>query len=193
MKRVFIICFLLGFWLTFSATGHCWPWERKAPAPAPKASEAVKEQPAQQAAVAVAIPQDIKEAPKPSKVNLNKEKLLREKKKSALNNSQWDIEVVALNGRGPKQKDILVFRDNKFSSENYLKQGFKDSNYTLTLLENDMAVVETMQTADKGGIIFWRIEFNTEVTVCKGVLSRQVTNVKTEDYSFVSIAKEAIK
>jgi len=203
MKKVFVGCFVLCFWLVFSATGHCWPWENKAAAPAPKAPEVKKEPLPQQAAVVAATPREVsaaggsasggKEAQKASKASINKEKLLREKKKSALNDNQWDIEVLALNGKGSKQKDVLIFQDNKFSSEDSLKQGFKESNYTLTVLENDMVVVETMQTAENGGIIFWHIEFDTEMMACKGILSRQISNTKTEDYSFISIAKKAVQ
>ncbi|MBI5873388.1 MAG: hypothetical protein HZB36_04505 [Candidatus Omnitrophica bacterium] len=188
MKRIAISGLIFVFLAGFTTLGFCWPWDKNAAevtksAPAIAAPEAA----AKQAPVAQEVP---KEAVRPSKANIDKDRMLREKKKSALNNSQWDIEVVALSGKGSKQKDALVFYENKFSSGEFSKSGFDASNYTLTLQENGNAVVETMQTSEKEGIIFWRIELDPAVTICKGVLSRQLPNNKSEDYSFVSVAKK---
>jgi hypothetical protein len=188
MKKIAISGLIFVFLTSFTTLGFCWPWDKNAAqatknAPAIAAPEAAAKQ-------APVVQEVSKEAAKPSKSSIDKDRMLREKKKSALNNSQWDIEVVALSGKGSKQKDVLVFYENKFSSDVYSKLGFNASNYTLTLQENGMAVVETMQTSEKEGIIFWRIELDPAVTVCKGVLSRQLPNNKSEDYSFVSVAKK---
>lgn len=125
----------------------------------------------------------------------DKEKMkeLREKKRSQLNNTLWNIEVSPIAGGEKKTKDVLRFENNRFSSEKYSKAGFNPTNYTLTLKEEDVTVFETMQTGEKGEIIFWRGEVTSDLQKIRGVLSHQKEPGKSEDFSFVSVSREAIK
>jgi hypothetical protein len=189
MKRVFLSGIIFSIFLYFTANGECWSWGKKQDQAPAKANDQTASAPAVAASLNPA-PSAI--VPEVKKVDVEKTRGLREKKKSDLNNTQWEIEVMALSGKGAKQSDILVFKDNKFSSEEFLKTGFKESNYTLSVLDSGMVVVETMQTSEKEGSIFWRVEFDASITACKGVMSRQLSGNKTEDYSFASVAKKPI-
>lgn len=188
MKRIIVGGIVFISLTCFAVSGFCWPWDKKAEQETKKAPVAAAHQ--EDLKPAPVAPQEPKEAVKAGKTGIDKDRMLREKKKSALNNSQWDVVVTALSGKGLKQNDVLTFYENKFSSDAYSKIGFNASNYTMTLQENGMAVVETMQTSEKEGIIFWRIELDPSVTECRGVLSRQLSTNKTEDYSFVSTSKK---
>jgi hypothetical protein len=123
---------------------------------------------------------------------VEKQRALRAKKRTEVNNNQWEIDVMALDGKGAKQKDLLIFKDNKFCSDNFSKSGFGPSNYTLSILDDGSVVVETMQSADKEGILFWRVELDPQLVACKGILSRQLGENKTEDYSFISVGKKPV-
>lgn len=179
--------FVYIFLFTFVTTGFCWPWDKMAGRETQKAPVGTASQPVVKAPVAV--PQAVREAARPVKGNVDKERALREKKKGALNNTQWEVEVSALSGQGTKQKDILIFYDNRFSSDVFLKKSFKASNYTMTLQEDGAAIVETMQSSEKEGVVFWRLEFDPNMVSCKGILSRQLADSKSEDFSFVSISR----
>lgn len=192
MLGQFIIIF--SFCFVCVAPGYCLPWGKKA---APVSKQApVKEAASQEVVMPekaqpeVATPKPSVEAKKASavqaKVDVTKVKAMREKKRKEINETQWPIEIVALSGKGSKQKDVLVFKENKLFSDEYAKKGFMPSNYTLSFQENGPVVVETMQTSDKEGIAFWRVELDQSLSSCKGVVSRQFTDNKTEDYSFAS-------
>ncbi|MEK7849672.1 MAG: hypothetical protein AAB213_02470 [Candidatus Omnitrophota bacterium] len=185
MKKIFLCVLMLGIFLCFTSLGECWSWGKQEVKAKDKAASAP-------VVVAPANPEPSAVVPEVKKADVEKTKSLREKKKSELNNTEWEIEAMALSGKGAKQSDILVFKDNKFSSEEFLKTGFKESNYTLSVLDSGMVVVETMQTSEKEGAIFWRAEFDASLTACKGVMSRQLSGNKTEDYSFASVAKKPI-
>lgn len=201
MKKLALLSLMICFCAMASAADAAWPWQKKpvsapqAQAPAAAAAEATS-------VAAPAAPETaVKEAPakvtdatpvQPSGPALEKQRAQRAKKRAEVNNNQWEVDVMALNGKGEKQKDFLVFKDNKFSSENYSKIGFGPSNYTLSILDDGSVVVETMQSADKEGIIFWRIEWDSQLIVCKGILSRQLSENKTEDYSFLSVGKKPV-
>jgi hypothetical protein len=185
MKKIIRGVLVPVFLFTFVAAGFCWPWDKKASQEVPKA-------PAGQAAgqAPVAPPQAVKEAPKSPKGAADKMRALREKKKLALNNTQWEVEVSALSGKGSRQKDTFIFYENKFSAEEFLKKGYKPSNYTVTVQEDGSAFIETMQSSDKEGVVFWRLEFDPAMVSCKGLLSSQLPNNRSEDYSFVSVARK---
>lgn len=192
MKKVFWVLMIIGLLSVSAREGHCWTWgkqktseeKKKTPAPAePAAAQGQVQQPQATA------PQPAAKPAKPKKDSTDK---LLETKRKSLNNTQWDIDAVPLSGKGPKQPDVLVFRENKFSSEYFTKSGFGASNYTLSVLEDGVAVFETMQTSEKEGIVFWRGECDAAMASCKGVLSRQLPNNKTEDYSFATTSKKPV-
>ena len=142
-------------------------------------------------------PAEEKAAPAPaqpavSDAELAKQRALKDKKRKALNNNQWEISVIPMTGKGEKTQDVLVFTGEKFSSQEYVKKGYTPSNYTLSLAADGGAVVESMQSNEGGGILFWRIELDSELAGCRGVLSNQLVENKTEDYSFVSTAKKPV-
>jgi hypothetical protein len=207
MKR-WVLSFVMICSLVVVASADAWPWQKKtaaepaakteAPAPAEVKTAAPEAQaPAAPAAVeapakaepAVAAPTP---APQPSGPAIEKQRALRAKKRTEVNNNQWEIDMMALDGKGAKQKDFLIFKDNKFSSENFAKSGFGPSNYTLSIQDDGSVVVETMQSAEKEGILFWRVELDAQLIVCKGILSRQLGENKTEDYSFLSVGKKPV-
>ena len=132
--------------------------------------------------------------PAPAISEAAKEKMreLQRQNRAKLNNSQWDVDIMLLTGGGKPAVDKLVFRENKFSAEKYAALGFAASNYTLTVQEDSMTVWETMQTAEKGGTIFWRGEINGPMTEMRGVLSHQKADGSSEDFSFVSKNRQAV-
>jgi len=132
--------------------------------------------------------------PAPAISEAAKEKMreLQRQNRAKLNNSQWDVDIMLMTGGGKPAVDKLVFRENKFSAEKYAALGFAASNYTLTVQEDSMTVWETMQTAEKGGTIFWRGEINGPMTEMRGVLSHQKADGSSEDFSFVSKNRQAV-
>ncbi|MGE5279492.1 MAG: hypothetical protein ACM3L6_01940 [Deltaproteobacteria bacterium] len=163
----------------------------------PAAAPAVeaKEAPAQEQA---AVPQEEKKveaapAPPPvSEKDLEKKRVMKDKARQAIDGNQWEVSVIAMSGKGEKTPDALIFKDNKFSSKEYAQKGYAPSNYTISLTDDGRAVVETMQSEEKQGICFWRVEFDDKFAGLTGVLSRQLSENKTEDYSFVSTGKTPI-
>lgn len=191
MKKVFWVAVIVGLSLISVREGHCWTWGKQktteeknktsVPTSAPAQTQ-VQQPPA-------AAPQP---AAKPAKPRKGSAENLLETKRGALNNTQWDIDAAPLSGKGSKQQDVLVFRENKFSSEYFITLGFGASNYTLSVQEDGTAVFETMQTSEKEGIVFWRGECDTAMASCKGVFSRQLPGNKTEDYSFATTSKKPV-
>lgn len=180
MKKVLLFVLLSVFSLSFTCAGQCWPLGKKA-------SADPKDQVAKPAASEAKASQEPSRA---SQKELDKMRAQRDKKRGELNNFQWNVDVTPISGKGEKRKDALVFLENKFTSDEFSKIGFQPSNYTLTIQDGGMVVVETMQTEEKEGAIFWRIEFDAALANCRGVYSRQLAGGKGEDYSFVSTAKK---
>lgn len=183
MKKSVLLGLILFFVFAFVSNGHCWPWDKKQEAPSKPAAvsnEAVSKQ-APSAKTA-----------EPAKPEPDKTRSLREKKKRELNDSQWEIEVLPLNGKGAKESDVITIKDNKFSSEEFAKKGFEPSNFTLSLQDDVFPVAETMQSSEKEGTVFWRVEFDSTLVSCKGIISQQLPGNKSEDYSFISTAKRPV-
>ncbi len=131
-------------------------------------------------------------APAPISADQEKQRTIREQKRAQLNNTQWPAELMAMNGEGKKHKDTLLFKDNRFSSEAYAKQGFAATNYTLSVQEDGSVVWETMQTAENGQLVFWRGEISSDMKSMRGVISKQKAAGESEDYSFVCSEKSII-
>jgi hypothetical protein len=187
-----------AFLMTTSATAFAWSFGKTKTADTkaatavstPSNTEPVVAQtpaPAPEPAKVVAPAQ-----PTVSKAQMDKQRVMRERKRVELNNTEWDITVSALSGKGAAQNDVLTFVDSKFSSQAYSGMGFGASNYTLTVVEDGSAVAETMQSSEKEGMVFWRIELDPAMATAKGIISRQIAPNKTEDYSFSSTAKRPI-
>jgi len=208
MRRVLAVSVLgMGLILCAVSCACAWPWGGKAetktkqaaaPAEAPAPPAAVQAQGDRPAAEAPAPPvqeeEEVQAPPAPaapvlSEAELAKMRAQKNKKREAVDGNRWDVAVVPLTGKGEKTADALIFADNKFYSEEYQKKGYAASNYTLSLADDGRVVVETMQSGEKMGIVFWRVEFDDKLTECRGVISCQLSGNKTEDYSFVSTAK----
>jgi hypothetical protein len=194
-----------------SSQAYAWSWGKKAEvpskqeaavtAPTPEPAAAAVPEPAKPAPAAMAqaptapaesaVEQAPAEAPPAPVMRVESPEIrqLREKKKKELNNTVWDIEITPMSGKGEKEKDTLVFTEGKVASESFSRRGFRASNFTLSLQDEKIPVVESMQTSEKEGILFWRVEFDAALATCRGIFSRQFNNA-AEDYSFVSTAKK---
>lgn len=216
MKRVVMMGVLAaGFVLYVISPAHAWPWSKKKVEEKPKAAEEVAEAPAaanvEEAAMAEAPEAgapvkpaeeagEVKEEARPAAPpqppidpkELERKRILKEKRRKAIDGNQWEISVIPMTGKGEKTLDVLLFDANKFSSQEYGKKGYAPSNYTVSIADDGTTVVETMQSDEKMGILFWRIEFDQDHAGCRGVISRQISENVTDDYSFVSTAKKPI-
>jgi hypothetical protein len=113
-----------------------------------------------------------------------KAKEITAKKRAELANTAWNIEIAAPGKEGAqKLADLIFFKDNQFSSQEFSKKGFVPTNYSLTVGDDGAIVFETMQTSEKAGTVFWRGEFREQNTL-KGMLSEVSSDQKATDYSF---------
>ena len=87
---------------------------------------------------------------------------------------------------------MLTFENNRFSAKTFLDKGFNQTNYTITITADGKTVWETMQTAEKSGMAFWRGELDPDMSVMQGIVSHHKPDGKTEDFSFASKSKKAI-
>ncbi len=140
--------------------------DRAAPVPQPAAPIAAQE-PAAAPAAASAKP-----------------KTPEETVRAELSGTKWLIELTPISGGGKVKpaKDSVTFDATKIGSEHMVKQGYSESNYTLTIGEDGTAVWETMQTKESEGVAFWRGEFHGDVM--RGVLSKHPLKGDPEDFSF---------
>ncbi len=104
--------------------------------------------------------------------------------RAQLSGTKWLIELTPISGGGKVKpaKDSVTFDATKIGSEHLVKQGYPQSNYTLTISEDGTAVWETMQTKEGEGVAFWRGEFHGELM--RGVLSKHPLKGDPEDFSF---------
>ncbi|MDD5348015.1 MAG: hypothetical protein PHT59_05315, partial [Candidatus Omnitrophica bacterium] len=113
-------------------------------------------------------------------------------KMNELNNTEWQIELVPLTGKGKKEFDAVIFRNNQVSIASYSKKGFPTTNYTLTIQGDGRITWETMQTSEKAGVAFWRGDLDAKMQTMSGVVSYQVTKTARNDFSFVSTSKKEV-
>jgi len=134
----------------------------------------------------------------PKKIDKAKEqsekerKALTERKLNELNNTEWQIELSSLSGKGKKDNDIVQFKNKQVYIGNFSKRGFPATNFTLTVQQDGSIVWETMQTSDKSGIAFWRGEMDAAMQTMRGILSHQIDEKTKEDFSFISLNKRSI-
>lgn len=119
--------------------------------------------------------------------------MLRQEKRKQLDNTQWEIEIKAIEGKTKEQTDILVFEDNRFYSDRSSKEGFNATNYTISIKDEEIVIWETMQTAEEGKINFWRGEISDKMTSMRGITSKKLPDGTSVNYSFTSTSKKAIK
>ena len=113
-----------------------------------------------------------------------KPKSPEEEVRAQLNGTKWliDLTPISTEGKVKPAKDAVKFDLTKIGSEYLVKQGYPQSNYTLTIGEDGTAVWETMQTKEGEGVAFWRGEFHGELM--RGVLSKHPLKGDPEDFSF---------
>ena len=133
--------------------------------------------------------------PKPAltreqQLELERKRALVAKKKEALNNTEWEVVMNPLSGKGKKIEDTIIFYEGKVRLKELNEQGFPATNYTLTLQEDNKVVWETMQTADKE-VVFFRGEVSANMDNMNGIVSFQRLE-GNQDYNFASIKKRQI-
>ncbi|HOW42458.1 MAG TPA: hypothetical protein P5110_03315 [Candidatus Omnitrophota bacterium] len=140
----------------------------------------------------------VKKAPEAKKTDKAAEAALKQKKEQIqrkageLNNTEWQIELTPLSGKGKKETDVVTFSNNQVVIGNYLKKGFVATNYTVSIQDDGTGVWETMQSSEKAGTAFWRGEMDKTMQVMRGILSYQVDDKTKHDYSFISTARKSI-
>lgn len=113
-------------------------------------------------------------------------------KKAELNGSSWAVKIESQSKKGDLLgSDTLIFQNERFRSERAGKNGYKSTNYTLTVQENGPTIWETMQTNEDGEVTFWRGEWQKDVMT--GVISRQIKDTNEEYYFSSSSRKEVPK
>jgi hypothetical protein len=120
-----------------------------------------------------------------------KRRELIDNKKASLNNTAWEIEIVPLGG-GKKTDDTVIFREGKVSLKALKEKGFSPTNYTLTIQDNGSLIWETMQTSERGKIVFIRGEISSDIKTMHGIMSYPKGG-KTQDYSFMSLEKRIVE
>ncbi len=155
------------------ATGPGAAWAvTEAPASEPAlAVEAVAEEPGPAAALPAPS------AP-PAKAPPSQEDLVR----AQIDGTRWLLEFTPMAADGKAYKDTVRFDARRTGAERLVKQGFPETNYTLTLGDDGVAVWETMQSREEGGLVFWRGEFHGQTM--RGILSKHPAEGPAEDYSF---------
>ena len=172
MKKAPILILVMVVLLIFNADSFAFWWqEKKEESESPKAAPA-----------------------KTRQISGDAKQILKETKRKQLNNTEWEIELTTFGD--PKRKrtetDILTFQNNQVSSASLSKQGYSPTNYTPNLQDDETFVWETMQTAAKGGVAFWRGEIDANMEKMQGILSHHVSDKKTNDYTFQSVNKRVI-
>ncbi|HOU36110.1 MAG TPA: hypothetical protein PLJ26_02050 [Candidatus Omnitrophota bacterium] len=191
MKRVGIVVTGFCFMLSCATWAHAWFWQKKDEAAAP----AVKEEKASKGSKS---PKAQPAAPATQKLDKALEKELKDKralvaqKMTLINNTEWQIELSPLSGKGKKETDIVTFKNNQVSLTNFGKKGFPSTNITLTVQPDGSLIWETMQTSEKNGICFWRGEIDKDITVMRGVLSHKIDERTKQDYSITSTSHRTL-
>ena len=194
MKRVSIVLMGLCFVVCCTASAHAWFGSKKKETPAPAVPTAqeqkdVQGKPAEQAQTATTAPK----ADKAIEKELSDRRDAVAKKMTQLNNTEWQIEMTPLSGKGKKELEIVTFKNNQVSFANFSKKGFPMTNITLTIQNDGSVIWETMQTSEKAGICFWRGEMDKTMANMRGVLSHKVDDKTKDDYSFASSSRKALQ
>lgn len=109
------------------------------------------------------------------------------KAKETLAAKEWTIYLTAMGQKKAGQEtDMLNFAEGKLSSKNLSGKGYPASNCTITVQPNGTIIWETMQTAEKGEMAFWRGEL--EGQVMRGVLSLQPLKGQARGFSFTNVS-----
>lgn len=115
------------------------------------------------------------------------EKQVIEQGLSVLRSKDWTIYFVpsgqSYGKKLPLQQDVLTFKDGKMVAKILsTNNGYGESNFTPSLMDNQILVWETMQTNEAGDLAFWRGELRGEVMV--GFLTIHSKKGQISEYSF---------
>jgi|GEM_PF-1837060 len=108
--------------------------------------------------------------------------------------AEWTIQVTPMIGKKEDRKseqDVIKLVNGKLHSDKFAKEGFEDSNVTVTVGDDRMIVVETMQRNKEEAVIFWRGELVADVL--KGVISKQAPEQTSLSYSFKGSQTATVK
>jgi hypothetical protein len=189
MKRVAVLALTLTFLGVSLPQAKAWIWDKKDKAAQtekqPTEAKKDKSTKAKQAEEPQAKADKAQEEARKAK------RLLIEQRRKEIDNIEWELQLVPLAGKGKALSETAIFKDRQVSFVEFGKKGFNPSNFSLKIQEDDIIVWETMQTAEKSGVIFWRGEINPDLQKMRGVISHQISDKKKEDYSFVSTSRKS--
>jgi len=113
-------------------------------------------------------------------------KQMAQKATDLLNSKEWIIYLypsgVSAGKKLPVITDVLTFKDGKVSSKVFSAKGFGETNYTLTVYDNNLVVWETMQRTEQEDLAFWRGELRGDSLT--GVMNMHTARGAIEEYSF---------
>jgi len=183
MKRLFLGLLITSFLISFNSKASAWWWQKEQ-------KEAEEQQPVkEERAIKQEAPKapEVKQIDRQRQVDQDKKKQILARKLIMLNNTEWGIELAAATGKEKRQVSV-IFKDNKVSST-FSSTDFPATNFTPTYNEDGSLLLETMQTGEKQGVLFWRIEVSADMATLRGLVVHQLPNNTTKDYNFVSSAK----
>jgi hypothetical protein len=201
MKWFMSLLVIASFYCVSLNQAYAWPWDKKdaakdsavekkekQPAAANVKSQAGQSKPAEKSKPASEekIKQDEEAARKAKRA-------LVEQKRKEINNIEWELQMTPLSGKGKPIAETATFRNMQVSFSEFGKKGFTASNFSLKIQEDKIVVWETMQTAEKAGVAFWRGEISADLQKMRGVVSYQTNDKKKEDYSFISTNRKQLE
>jgi hypothetical protein len=190
MKRVGIVLMGICFMVCCTTSAHAWFGSKKKDA-APESEQPATTEKAKKAAPGKAAPAESKADSEAIKAFLAKQEIVK-KKMVQLNNTEWQLELTPITGKGKKESDIATFKNNQVVLTNFSKKGFPATNLTLTVQDDGSIVWETMQTSEKNGMCFWRGEMDKTMMTMRGVVSNRIDDKTKFDYSFASTARKVL-
>lgn len=182
-----VLIMVFGFAMLGPAAAGAWAAEETGQLVAPESAEpavpvalepqAPAEAPAEAAAPATAPEPAVTPAPQ-------RPKTPADDVRAQLDGTQWDVEITPLGGgeKAKPKKDTLSFKGRQLTSAWLAKEGYPDSNFSLTIGEDGTVIWETMQSKEGAGVVFWRGELSGSRV--QGVLSKRPVEGASEDYSF---------
>jgi hypothetical protein len=196
MKGILIWIVALVFMSVCLKEAEAWFWDKKG-GTKEQTTEAGKKQPAvEKTKPKTEKPKKEEEAQKEAEKQKEEarkaKRLLIEQRRKEIDNVEWKIQLVPLAGKGKAVPETVVFKKGQVAFDEFSKKGFNPSNFSLKIQEDNVIVWETMQSAEKSGVIFWRGEITPDMQKMRGVLSYQVNEKKKEDYSFISTERKSL-
>jgi len=102
-----------------------------------------------------------------------------------LDGTEWDIAWTFVSKKGKEETgvDRLIFKEKKFSSENFTKEDYNPTHYTLSVKGGGTTVFETMQTKDEE-TVFWQGRVQDQTM--RGIISIHPAKGNAEDRTFTA-------